>query len=220
MAWDKTKPSDADPISQGDDVIRELKQDLENAFKTEFGSDWDGSLEKSIHNFLTIPEINSEGQIKLRSYNNGMTLDIFYNGSWLRATQLFDFPIDAILVSKSTESWFGWQIVSLDKNYLLVLGNNLGVYPNGYEPHADIYHTHQVYEQYIQHTHTMSATMEHTTNEVKSWRGWEAGNIWKKEHTHPITINVSNPMIAHNHTLSSEHHKFNVEYCKLIRKIN
>lgn len=39
MVWDKTKPAGTDAASQGDDIIRELKTDLEGAFR---GQDTDG----------------------------------------------------------------------------------------------------------------------------------------------------------------------------------
>lgn len=222
MVWDKNTPTGDELISVGDDRIRELKQDLETAFKVEFGNDWDGSVDKSVHNLLDLPDLSLENQIKLRQYlsTDFYSLDIFINNNWIKGTQIFEFPVNAILVVDSNTSFFGWEFVALSHSYMLVLHNQITFSDTGYSPHETVFDGHLLYGKIVEHSHTASGSTGDTSHKTDVKRIWEYGNVWKKEHRHSVAVsNINTVSIIHDHTAYSNNFNLATKYCRLIKRI-
>lgn len=223
MVWDKNRPYGTDPIHQGDDVIRELKADLENAFKTEFGSSWDGTVDNSIHNWFNIPELNINRQIKLRQYSGHYySLDIFLDNQWIRGTQIVDLPVGSKIISDGT--YFGWQTVSLDKTYLLVLRNvqtDMEFFGSGISPDETIIHSHSILEYTLEHKHDdAEGSCEYSSDGWDYGKMYDGGKVWHKDHTHPVSIiDVSKNTDKHKHDCLPEVIKFNIKFTKIIKRV-
>lgn len=223
--WDKKTPKQNESISKGDDRIRELKNDLENAFITEFGQEFLFGK----HDFINLPELYLPNQIKLREYaTSGLyTLDIFLNNQWNKGTQLVDFNLNSIMPSCSTESFFGWQTISLETSYMLVLGNILITENYGFKLDEDILHHHgdenkKTSTEILQHTHTSitAVSIADKDTEINVNYGNLTGKVWTKNHTHDVKISINFFSSGHNHVVSEVNvGNFNTFFCKLIRKV-
>lgn len=227
MVWDKNKPENTSCICKGDDAIRELKSDLEKAFKTEFSSLW--QPDKSIHHLFAIPELGLENQIRLREYgsSNLCTLDIFLNNQWNKGTQLVDFSVDSLLISFSNQSFFGWQTYNLATDYMLVIGDIVISNSSGYSLTETISHHHGFSENKetgvaeLIHRHSpLSISIKEANQGVHLNILWQTGNVWKVSHTHEVEI-ISNIYIGNNHyhiCFESPIGSFNTHFGKIIKK--
>lgn len=227
MVWDKNTPENTSCICKGDDFIRELKNDLEKAFKTEFSTLWQPN--KSIHHVFALPDLNLENQIKLREYGSSglCTLDIFLNRQWIRGTQLVDFSVDSLLISFSQQSFFGWQTVSLNTDYMLVIGDVVVSNSSGYSLTETINHHHgfsnnkETGVAELIHLHSpISIVCKEADTEVQLNIIWQTGKVWKKRHNHEVEISAIN-YIGNNHyhiCYETTLGPFNAHFGRIIKK--
>jgi len=95
MVWNKNTPAFNEPVSQGDNRIRELKQDLQTIFQKDFkNSDWNGQPGTSKHNHFINPQniLQKDGVYKVLADDNSSTnyrilkIQVYHNGAWRNAT--------------------------------------------------------------------------------------------------------------------------------------
>lgn len=169
MTWDKTSPLNTDFISLGDDVIREMKKDLEDALSHEF-STFPGATAATpifIPGFLrgaTASRPTGDSLTEGRFYCN-TTLNVLerYNGtSWDAVSTLIPSGTRMMFFQAAVPT--GWTQVTdhNDKMIRIVSGTGGGsggtndVSTGLSHAHTDSGHVHSIPEASIEHYHQTS----------------------------------------------------------------
>lgn len=203
--WDKETPKDLEPISYGDDRIRELKQDLENALKIEHHFPVDNFNVKMLPKVVAsnVPPENYEGRIYFNTLPNYRTFFIFNNNEWIPiSNNFYTIPSDTYFVTSTSGVFI--NTIMLPKTYALRITNNWLTnfdFFDGDNP-VNITHGHAVLNTSFKHSHNKVVDMPVS-------QGADADSYWleNKEkvvhnsHKHTLNITLNEVNLEHNHLL-------------------
>jgi len=193
MVWNKNTPGFNESVSQGDDRIRELKQDLQTIFRKDFKNDsWDGQSGTSKHNYPINPQnvLQKDGVYKIVADDVSspnyriLKIQVYHNENWHNATiptfqhkttkvneQLFK-PGDIIVVYDNVAP-VGWVQQTIEQVFGVNLSEiMLGVAPSNpgdkvignWSLSSNITHSHGLSSEYLNSTHSHQDSGQVTTN--------------------------------------------------------
>jgi hypothetical protein len=196
MSWDITKPAGTDPASGGDDIIRELKTDLEGAFR---GQDSDGLEAKFPGADTSAPVFRYRGlrgstASRPTAGDYGLYIDTTRNAlqrdngsSWDDIGTLI--PAGTVMVFYQASAPVGWtKVVTQNDKALRVVSGSGGSAGGTVALSTTLAHTHTV----ASHTHSID-TQGAMTTDGPSGINSGGGGLGSADSTH--THNTP----AHNH---------------------
>lgn len=205
--WDKTKPQDNEPLTFGDDRIRELKADLENALKKEHYFLTEGEDVKLIPKIVasTIPpEPELEGRIYFNTLPHLQTFFIRYNNQWVAMSNNFEtIPSGTMFISNKTGVFI--KTVFLNKTYALRLNNIWLSNVNKYEgqiPYS-LNHNHNLGNYDFVHNHLIITLSPQARNANVDSGGVTTVSVAGTTHKHEVRFSFSDLNISHSHSLSN-----------------
>ena len=148
MVWDETKPSGSEVLRFGDNRIRELKQDLENALQQEHYFPVDTNNVKLVPKIpigTTSPSPEYVGRMYFNTSSNLQTFVIKTSTVWeIVSNNYKTLPSGTYIVTNKTANFL--RLYSLSRTYAVKLKNDRNdtlVYFNGDSP-ANFAHEHQI----------------------------------------------------------------------------
>lgn len=205
--WDKTKPQDNEPLALGDDRIRELKKDLEDALSVEHHFLVDGEDIKLIPKIVastTPPNPELDGRIYFNTLQHLQTFFIRYNNNWVAMSNNFDtIPSGTIFISDRTGVFI--RTLTLNKSYALRLNNfwleNVSKV-EGQTPYV-LNHNHNLSNFVFVHSHTINTISPQAKNANVDSGGVTTVTVAGTTHRHNVIFNFPNLNISHSHSLSN-----------------
>lgn len=206
MVWDKTKPLGTEVLRYGDDRIRELKSDLEQALQVEHYFPVNNTEVKLIPKIFanTYPPTSYTGRLYFDTNSYRQTFAIFNGTNWEYIGNNFNtIPSETCYVTNTTGNFL--QTLTLGNTFALRITNNWSITNNsgGSNSPTDFNHNHNILATNIPHSHSFTVTSPNASNPGYDTLGYEKGYFAGIAHTHNANIVLQTADFSHYHYISN-----------------